>query len=90
MLMQSAAEFVVHADVGGLRRRWWSPKDAATPQRIADKARRIFRGVARRLLPSVAPTWKSLLSRRHEGALPMFVLAVFLRRAGAGWWCRWW
>ena len=40
--MQSAAEFVVHADVGGLRRRWWPSKDAATPKSIADEASRII------------------------------------------------
>ena len=39
--MQSAAEFVAHADVGGLRRRWWPSKDAATPKSIADKASRM-------------------------------------------------
>ena len=65
--MQSAAEFVVHADVGGLRRRWWPSKDAATPKRIADKARiretrgAVQRGTPRRRVARAAPDLVLLL-----------------------------
>ena len=55
--MQSAAEFVVHGDVGGLRRRWWPSKDAATPKSIADRAR-------------ICETREPCNVGRHDGALP--------------------